>query len=325
MRILLVRLSSLGDVILVSSVLSPLREKGVEVDLLTYKPFGEVFKGDKRLRRVIELDRKDFRNLSSIRSLAESLKGYDYGFDLHGILKTYLLSRYLPFPVFRYKKKSLLRRLMVIFKPFRAKWLYVPEMYSEVFRKVGIEIENPRPELYISPYEVKKIKEFVSFKEFVVVAPGARWKTKRYPKEKFRNVIELLKSIGIQSVIVGGKEEEEIGKKLSSETGAVNLCGRLSIRESLSVISLSLGVISNDSAVVHMARAVKRPVVAIFGPTHPAFGFAPYPDEGVTITRNLPCSPCSLHGRTKCKNRKCFEISPEEVVSKFLSLVEFEG
>ncbi|GAB6075578.1 glycosyltransferase family 9 protein [Desulfurobacterium crinifex] len=325
MRILLVRLSSLGDVILVSSVLSPLREKGVEVDLLTYRPFGEIFKGDKRLRRVIEVDRKDFRNLSSIRSLAESLKGYDYGFDLHGILKTYLLSRYLPFPVFRYKKRSLLRRLMVIFKPFRAKWLYVPEMYSEVFRKVGIEIENPRPELYISPYEIEKVKEFVPLKGFVVVAPGARWKTKRYPEEKFRNVIELLKSIEIQSVIVGGKEEEEIGKKLSSETGAVNLCGKLSIRESLSVISLSIGVISNDSAVVHMARAVKRPVVAIFGPTHPAFGFAPYPDEGVAITRNLPCSPCSLHGKTKCKNRECFEISPEEVVSKFLSLVEFRG
>ena len=324
MRILLVRLSSLGDVVLVSSVLSPLREKGVEVDLLTYKPFGNVFKEDERLRRVIEIDKKDFKNLSSIKFLAESLKGYDYGFDLHGILKTHLLSRYLPFPVFRYKKRSLLRRLMVIFKPFRAKWLYVPEMYSEVFREVGIEIENPRPELYISPYEVEKIKEFVPFKEFVVVAPGARWKTKRYPEEKFKNVIELLKSTGVQSVIVGGKEEEVMGKKLSSETGAVNLCGRLSIRGSLSVISLSLGVISNDSAVVHMARAVKRPVVAIFGPTHPAFGFAPYPDEGVAITKNLPCSPCSLHGKTKCKNRECFEISPEEVVSKFLSLIEFE-
>ena len=324
MRILLVRLSSLGDVILVSSVLSPLREKGVEVDLLTYRPFGEIFKGDRRLRKVIEVDRKDFKNLSSIKFLAESLKGYDYGFDLHGILKTHLLGRYLPFPVFRYKKRSLLRRLMVIFKPFRAKWLYVPEMYSEVFRRIGIEIENPRPELYISPYEIEKVKELVPLKEFAVIAPGARWKTKRYPEEKFRNVIELLKSMGIQSVIVGGKEEKEIGKKLSSETGAVNLCGRLSIRGSLSVISLSLGVISNDSAVVHMARAVKRPVVAIFGPTHPAFGFAPYPDEGVAITKNLPCSPCSLHGKTKCKNRECFEISPEEVVSKFLSLIEFE-
>ena len=324
MRILLIRLSSLGDVILVSSVLSSLREKGVEVDLLTYRPFGEIFKGDKRLRKVIEVGREDFKNLSSIKFLAESLKGYDYGFDLHGILKTYLLGRYLPFPVFRYKKRSLLRRLMVIFKPFRAKWLYVLEMYSEVFRRTGIEIENPRPELYISPYEIEKVKEHVPLKEFAVIAPGARWKTKRYPEEKFRNVIELLKSMGIQSVIVGGKEEKEIGKKLSSETGAVNLCGRLSIRGSLSVISLSLGVISNDSAVVHMARAVKRPVVAIFGPTHPAFGFAPYPDEGVAITRNLPCSPCSLHGRTKCKNRECFEISPEEVVSRFLSLIEFE-
>ena len=83
-----------------------------------------------------------------------------------------------------------------------------------------------------------------------------------------------------------------------------------------------MGVVSNDSAALHMGRAVKVPVLAIFGPTHPAFGFAPYEDEGVAVTRNLPCSPCSVHGKTRCKRRECFDIPPEEIAVKFLSLVE---
>lgn len=318
MKVLLVRLSSLGDVILVSSVLSPLKKRGIDVDLLTYRPFGNIFKGDERLRNVIEIDRESLKNLSSIRALAKLFKPYDYGFDLHGTIKTRILSNFLSFPIFRYDKNSILRRLMVVFKPFKSRWLYVPEMYSQVFKKIGIEIKNPRPELPVSSQELEKAKAVVPWKRFAVIAPGARWKSKRYPAEKFKRVVELLNSMGIKSVIVGGKEEENIGNSLSSETGAINLCGKLSIRESLAVVSLSIGVISNDSAVVHMARAVKRPVVAIFGPTHPAFGFAPYPDEGVAITRNLPCSPCSLHGKTNCKSRKCFEIPPETVASKLL-------
>ncbi|ADY72894.1 glycosyl transferase family 9 [Desulfurobacterium thermolithotrophum DSM 11699] len=323
MRILIIRFSSLGDVILVSSVFNSLREKGIEIDLLTYKPFGEVFKGDYRVNKVIEVEKRKYKNLKSLKKLSEKLKDYDYGFDLHGNLRTFFLSRYLPFPVFKYSKKSILRRLMITFKPFKAKWLYVPKMYAETFKKIGVEIENPRPEIPIFHHEVEKVKELLPKSNFAVIAPGARWKTKRYPEENFREIIKILERKDIKTVIVGGKEEKDIGEKLSLETGAINLCGKLSIRESLSVLSLSRGVISNDSAVVHMARAVKKPVIAIFGPTHPAFGFAPYEDEGKAITRNLPCSPCSLHGKTKCKERKCFEIPPSKIVSEFISLVEF--
>jgi ADP-heptose:LPS heptosyltransferase len=323
MRILIIRLSSLGDVILVSSVLSPLKEQGIEVDFLTLKPFGEVFKFDKRLRKVFEVEKKEFKTLSSIMNLAKRLEneGYDCIFDLHGVLKTFILGKFLSFPVYRYKKKTLLRRLMVIFKPFKAKPLFVPELYAEVFKKIGIEIEKPRPSLFLMQEEKERVKRFLPFEEFVAIAPGARWKTKQYPIEKFKKIVELLTSKDKKVVVIGGKEERKLGDLLANGKSVVNLCGKLSIRESLSVISLSQGVISNDSAVVHMARAVKKFVVAIFGPTHPSFGFAPAEDEGITITKNLTCSPCSLHGKTKCKERECFEIPPEKIVKTFLGRI----
>ena len=320
MRALIVRFSSLGDVILTTSVLPSLKEAGFEVSFLTFKPFGEVLRGQPFVDRVIEVERQKLKSFSDIRQFARELPPFDVGFDLHDVLRTKVLRKLLSFRFHVYPKKAVLRRLMVLFKPFKAKWFYVPELYAEALRKAGVEVENPRPCLFIDEPLKRRVSRFVP-ENAVVVAPGARWKTKRYPIERFGRVVELLRKEGFNPVVLGGKEEEEAGRFLESR-GALSLCGKLSVMESVAAISLTLGVISNDSAVVHMARAVKRPVVAIFGPTHPAFGFAPYLDEGVALTKNLPCSPCSLHGKTKCREQKCFEIKPETVVEKFLSLIE---
>ncbi|TCK03334.1 glycosyltransferase family 9 protein [Phorcysia thermohydrogeniphila] len=322
MRALVIRLSSLGDVILVSSVLSPLKRAGIEIDLLTYAPFGELYRGDSRVSRVIEVKKERLKSFSAIKELAGELSGYSFAFDLHATLKTRLLTKFFPFPVYTYKKHSILRRLMIVFKPLKSRWLFVPELYAEAVRKAGIEVENPRPEIPVSEKEKSKVRKYLPPSPFVVVAPGARWETKRYPLEKFLRVALILKKRGFSVVSIGGKEDNELGEFLRERAGALNLCGKLSLRESLAVISSSVGVISNDSAVLHMGRAVKVPVLAIFGPTHPAFGFAPYKDEGIALTKNLPCSPCSIHGRTRCKYQKCFDLPPEEIVEKFFSLVE---
>ncbi len=323
MRLLLIRFSSLGDVILTSSLLSPLWEKGISVDLLTFKPYGEVFKGDKRLRNVFQIERETLRSLPSLKLLAEKIdtQNYDYIVDLHKNLRTFFLKRLSKTPWVTFKKKSFLRRLMVLFKPFKAKWLYVPSLYAETLSKLGIEIENPTPYIPVTEEETKKIRKLLPASPFIVVAPGARWEGKMYPIKKFREVAEHLKKSGYSVIAIGGKEDLKLGEEITRNIG-INLCGKLSLRESLTVVKLSKGVISNDSAAVHMARAVKTPVVAIFGPTHPAFGFAPSEEEGKVLTLNLPCSPCSLHGRTTCKERKCFDIPPERIVEKMLSLIK---
>jgi ADP-heptose:LPS heptosyltransferase len=320
MRVLVVRFSSLGDVILTTSVLSPLKEMGFSVDFLTFKPFGEILRNQPFVDRVLEVDRKGLKSISQIRSLAEELQNYEFGIDLHDVLRTKLLRRFLPFKTYVYKKKGLLRRLMVLFKPFKSKWLYVPELYATALKKAGIEVENPRPILYPNLKVRKEFKKKLP-ENLITLSPGARWETKRYPLKKFKEIVREVKRKGFHPVVVGGKEEESLGKELEGE-GALNFCGMLTLSESLALISLTKGVISNDSAVVHMARALKVPVVSIFGPTHPAFGFAPYPDEGISITLNLPCSPCSLHGKTRCKEQICFNIPPKKVVDKLFSLLE---
>jgi ADP-heptose:LPS heptosyltransferase len=321
MRALIIRFSSLGDVVLVSTVLEPLRSAGAKVELLTYRSYSHVYKGDRRVR-VVGIDKKELKNPAFFKKLVQNLESYDCIFDLHANLKSRLLTFTSRVPVYRYKKMALLRRLMVVFKPFKAKWLRVPELYAEPLRKAGIRCENPRPFIPVSPSEKEEVSRFVPSAPVAVVAPGARWQGKIYPINHFAGIVNLLHQRGFSTVVVGSKDDIHLGNYLHTYCGSVNLCGRLTLREVLAVIALSAVVISNDSAVVHMARAVKTPVVVIFGPTHPAFGFAPYPDEGVAITKNLPCSPCSLHGRTSCRHRRCLEIPPEEVGKVALSIAK---
>ncbi|MEO2082553.1 MAG: glycosyltransferase family 9 protein [Desulfurobacteriaceae bacterium] len=324
MKLLLIRLSSLGDVALVSSVFSPLKKAGIEFDLLTFKPFGDLFLDDSRINRVIEVEREALRGLSGIREIAKELRSYDAVLDLHANLRTKLLTGFLSCPVFTYRKRSLLRRLILIFKPLKAKWLYVPELYSEPLKRLGIKADRPRPEIEVDFRRVERVRKLVPEERFVAVSPGARWPGKEYPLERLKAVVEILHCKGYRTVAVGGENEEEKGRELEA-LGTLNLCGKLKIIDSLAVLKLAAGVVSGDSAAVHLARSVKTPVVSIFGPTHPAFGFAPYSDEGAVITRNLPCSPCSLHGRTAGRRMECMEIEPEEVVEKLLSVVESAG
>ena len=321
-NILIIRLSSLGDVILVSSVLDSLYKR-FHIDILTYGEYANIFAYDKRVRKVLSAKKTDFKSISSIKSLAFSLNGknYDYVFDLHATLKTHLLSFFLKPKVFRYNKRVLLRRLMVLFKPFKSKWLYVPDLYADVFKNVNVNIKNPRPRIFLPKVNAENL---IPKKPFVVISPGARWETKRYPLGRFVGLGRIFLKDGFNVVAIGGRGEEELGKPFEY-AGMFNLVGKLSVLESMAVMREASCVISNDSANVHMARGVKTPVISIFGPTHPAFGFAPFSDEGRAITLNLPCSPCSLHGRTRCKRQRCFDIDEEFIKTEAIEVMKHEG
>ncbi|OMH40894.1 glycosyltransferase family 9 protein [Desulfurobacterium indicum] len=322
MRVLIIRLSSIGDVILVSSVFNALKKADVEIDILTDKSIASIFVPDHRIKKVMGVNKKKL-SFYAIKELADTLKkeNYDYVIDLHNILKTKLLTKFLPFKTVKYNKQSIWRREVIFFKFLkRKKQLYVPELYAKAVRKIGIEVsKNPTPDIFIPEETEKHISRLLPHKKFVVIAPGARWKGKAYPIRKYKKIAQILRRIGYEVVTVGGKADVEAGMEI---TGAYNLnfCGRLSLLESMAVIKKANFVISNDSSAVHMARAVKTKVAVIYGATHPCFGFAPLESEGTVIKKELPCNPCSIHGKVRCEHLKCLDISPKEVVTKALQM-----
>ncbi len=306
-KALIVRFSSLGDVVLTSVLFKPLIDIGYKPYLLTFSPYNELFIDDDRIV-VIKINKKNF-----LKEIKEIPKEFDLKIDLHKNLKTLILRFLLGGRWKAYKKDSLRRRLAIHFKAFRKPY-FIPEAYAESVKDI-VPVKNPRPYIKISEKRVKKFKEELG--NYVVLAPGSRYKKKRYLY--FKELTELFTKKGKKVVIVGDEKDYE----LSMDFSGINLCGKLKLIDVLAVIKGANLFIGNDSGLLHCARAVKTPAVQIYGATHPTFGFSLYPDEGIAILKGIDCQPCDVHGRGECNrgDYACLDIKPatifEQIYEKF--------
>ncbi len=144
----------------------------------------------------------------------------------------------------------------------------------------------------INPYNDKKL---------IVLAPGSVWETKKWPEERFSELAGILLSNDFIPVLIGGAADEPVCELISSKSGAVNLCGKTTIPETINLLSKSKLLITNDSAPTHFAWLAGCPVIAIFGPTVPEFGFSPMSGTNAIMqNENLKCRPCAIHGSKEC-------------------------
>jgi heptosyltransferase-2 len=137
----------------------------------------------------------------------------------------------------------------------------------------------------------------------IVVAPGSRWATKRWPPGAFaRAADELAREIAATTVLVGSGADREVCASVQElmDSVAVDLSGGLPLGRLIALVKRAQLVLSNDSAVAHVAAATGTPVVAIFGPTVPAQGYAPYTDRARVVETELECRPCGPHGSDRC-------------------------
>lgn len=155
---------------------------------------------------------------------------------------------------------------------------------------------------------------------WVAVAPGSVWMTKRWPESYFVALVRKVVDGGWNVALVGGGEDRPLCERIAETAGrdhVLNAAGALSFLQSADLLRRSDLLVSNDSAPAHLAAAMRVPVVAVFGPTVPAFGFAPRgPRDVIVERRGLSCRPCSIHGGTKCPigTFECMiGITPEEV------------
>jgi len=164
----------------------------------------------------------------------------------------------------------------------------------------------------------------------VVVAPGSRWATKRWLPERFAQAARLLADrLSTDVVVVGAEEEADVGALVKEQAGpaAVDLTGALPMGQLLALVSGAKLVLSNDSAVTHIAAGLGVPVVTVFGPTVPAQGYAPYTERARVAQTELACRPCGRHGSDSCPlgTMNCMKgVSVDDVVSRALDLVREE-
>lgn len=309
-KALLVRLSSLGDVVLTSVLIDPLIEKGYKPYILTFKPYDQLFEDDPRIT-AIGTTKEELLSKDLLAKLER--ERFDLLIDLHKNLRTFLLRRRLRGRWVSYKKDSLRRRLSVRFRSMRRTY-YVTESYLGAIGERG---RPARPRIIVSKERLERLRELLPEGRIVSLGPGARYRKKRYPY--FRELAEMFLERGFGVVWLGDEEDR---KALGSVEG-VNLCGRLSIPDLLGVLRLSLLFVGNDSGLLHCARAVGTPSVQIYGGTHPTLGFSLYPEEGKVLIKNLDCQPCDVHGKGECRfgDYRCLEIEPSYVFEEAMGLL----
>ena len=176
-----------------------------------------------------------------------------------------------------------------------------------------------RPRLYPRQSDYEKVEPLLG-KKFVTISPSSIWFTKRYPKERWVEVIRLL---GKELIVylLGGPDDyndcEDL-KEGSMDSNVVNLAGKLDLVESAALMKNAVMNYVNDSAPMHVASSVNAPVTAIYCSTVPEFGYGPLSDDSriIQVKEKLDCRPCGLHGHKACpqKHFKCSEIDPSEFV-----------
>ncbi len=339
-KILVIRFSSLGDIILTTPVLETLRAKfpRSQIYFLTKTRYADLLVHDPRIHTLIEFDPQgNHKGFKGFKRLSRELNSnnFDLLIDLHSNLRSFFLRHLVKSRIkTKYRKRWFSRFLMVNFKFLKIQPVRTLESYLRIFKKLQIEPEKKTPTLFVGQDDIEYANKFLLEagikKDDIVIGihPGAKWETKRWDEEKFEWVCRnLIQKENLKIVLFGDSDEEKLIQKIaekSPNTKIIRAIG-LSLSRLMSLIKSCDCLITNDSGPMHIAEGFKVPVVAIFGPTHPQLGFAPVGPENVVLCAYVKCSPCSLHGERKCrkKSRLCMDlITPDMVVEAVEDLLK---
>ena len=333
-KILVIRLSSLGDVILTSPAVALLKRSfpAAGISYLVkeqFAPIAGLFPGVDEVVTLESLGRGALELRSRLRKM-----GFDLVVDLHSNLRSRVAAFGLGACVVRYHKRALARRALVLAK--NDGWFGVKpvsELYLEAVSRIapaGEKMAASRPSLSITPgMKAAAAGKFaISGKDrHIALVPGARWATKRWPAAYFSKLgKEAAEKLGARVLVIGDSSDVGATAEVASGIGpsATDLGGRTTLVETASILSMCGLVFTNDTGPMHIAFALSIPLVAFFGPTSENFGFAPFGPGAAVLSRRIGCRPCSLHGSGACPEGhfRCLkDISPAEAIAAGLSLV----
>ena len=335
--VLIIRLTSIGDVLLTTPLLRILRNLYPQsrIDFLTTSQMQSVFKHNPNIDNLYTISRKsNFTELSKKRRELSGKDKYDIVIDLQNNVKSRYLRLHLGKKILTFDKRRLYKLKLVYLKKIPSDYALIPDLYIKTAREIGAEPDGKGLEFWLptdkqTGFYTKFVdKEGKNNKMDIVIAPGAYHFTKRWPKEHFVSLIRLLIDTGYRVSLLGGKEDIRLGEYFESifKDKITNYIGKTDLSGSAEVIDKHGVVITNDTAIMHIAAARRTPVIALFGSTVRQFGFTPYNAPHKIIEKNIPCRPCTHYGKAHCpkKHFKCMNlITPEEVHTEVTVIKNF--
>jgi heptosyltransferase-2 len=316
-RVLVIQTAFLGDTVFTSALVGGLLRRW-PVDLCVAPRGRDVALAIPGVGKVHVFDKRGAdRGLSGLRRMAAQLRGYDLAVLPHRSLRTALLARMARIPErvgFAGSLPSLLytRRVPTAEKAFL-------RQEADLARALGAEVApmhlQPRPEWIAAAREALGTREKIA-----AICIGSEWETKIWPPERMAALARLLAGRGLRPVLLGGPREKALAAQMGRAGNCIDTTGN-TVAEALAILSLSSLCLGGDTGLVHAARALGIPTVALFGPTDPAAHVFGAQQRAVSL--GLSCSPCSTHGSRRCPlgHHRCLRDLDEERVFSACQLV----
>ena len=335
MKILIVRFSALGDIVLALPALRDMAESVPEAELhfVTHDRFADLLEPLPELSRVWRL-----RDQAGMRELAASLREerFDLILDLHANQRSWLLRLLLgQGPRYEAAERQALRRRRLV-AGSAAQRLFgrgadatpSARRFRDAARRALGQRHRDAPERAYPVEPERAARVAAELAELgipvearpIAIAPGAAWASKVWPR--FAEFAELLTGRG-PLLFLGGPLEAELCTELAAGAGRFAFCGARPLPDVAAALARCRCFVGGDTGLGHLAEAVGVPALILFGPTVPAFGFAPSSESSRLLERSMHCRPCSLHGSLPCRygHRDCLaRIAPEEVLAALVDM-----
>ncbi len=317
MKILIVRFSSIGDIVLTTPVIRNLKaQMKAEVHFCTKSQYSEILSANPYIEKTHLLD-GDFSDLT--RKLKK--ENFDVLIDLHNNIRTRRLKFALGIKKnFTFNKVNLKKWILVNFKVNTLPNIHIVDRYMETVKELGVENDNLGLDYFLGEKDKIEIDWLPEThrEKFVAFVIGAKFNTKKLPVKR---MIELCNKINKPIILVGGKEDQANAKliedfferkdenvsyeegleKLGKKAQIFNACGKFSINQSADILSKASYVFTHDTGMMHIAAAFKKNIFSIWGNTTPSFGMYPYQTKFTVLENNkISCRPCSKIGYSKC-------------------------
>lgn len=333
MKFLIIRFSSIGDIVLTTPVVRCLKKQVVtaEVHYCTKQAFRPILAANPYIDKIHCLE-------DDLDALIETLKAedYDYIIDLHHNLRTLKVKRALKKKSFSFDKLNIKKWLLTNFKINKLPDSHIVDRYLDTLKTFNIKNDGAGLDYFIPKEDELKPEDIPTSHQagYIGLVIGAALATKRLP---FHKLETICKQTTHPLILLGGPEDAETAKKLAAihPVKIYNACGLFNLNESAGLVRQAKLIITHDTGLMHIAAAFKRPIISIWGNTVPEFGMAPYYGDnflhhyqggllgkkpGLTLEiKGLSCRPCSKIGYNKCPKGhfKCMEQQPIDSIFQY--------
>jgi ADP-heptose:LPS heptosyltransferase len=299
-KVLVIRFSSIGDIVLTSPVIRCLHEQlDAEVYVITKDAFAGIYRNNPHVHKVITIRSKVSEAEAELKA-----QPFDFVADLHHNLRSMQVKRICNAPSASFPKLNVQKFIYVKLGINRMPDVHIVDRYFEAVLPLGVKNDGRGLDYFIAEKNNVALSSLPALHQrgYIAVTAGAKFATKEMPHDL---IVGVIRRLNRPVVLLGGKDEIPKGEKIAAACGDLvfNACGKYNLDQSASLVQQSEMVIAHDTGLMHIAAAFRKKIYSVWGNTIPGFGMYPYlPAEGSRMieVKGLRCRPCSKLGYAEC-------------------------